>query len=223
MPPCPLESAEERTARHLRVCAELVDLGMDLARRAAARARTGLTDPEEQLAAPDPATLAPADAPSEPAPVATLRRAAGTCLRAPACNAVDPALLFIRLAAAVRACVALEARLAGDHQTTPRAAAPSRHADPRRACLLDGFRLVTKNHPDRIDLLRETTTRLDEELAADLDQKAEISELFFTICDAVGIEIDLAKLPDIYLGILPDDPAYNIQHNAPSPRAPSPP
>ncbi len=223
LPPSQPEHAEDRTARHLRMLAELADLAMDLARDAAAQAlangRATRSAGEAQPLAPDAAALEPASPPAEPAQAATTPHATGTALRAAACRPIDPAVLFTRLAAEVRHCVALWARLAAGARTP----AQVRLADPRRAPLQDAFRLVTKNHPGRVDLLRETTARLDEELAADPGQVAEIPELLFTICDQLGIEIDLATLPDEYLGFDPDAHYEDADEEAPNPRATSPP
>jgi hypothetical protein len=195
----------------MRVCAELIDLGMDLARLAAARARTELTDPDTQSPATEPAPTEPAETQTETALVATLRKAIKSYARPPSdkpptCKPLSAAQIFIRLTAAIRACVALEARLAAGTAGTTRPP-----ADPRRTDLRDAFHLVTKNHPARTDLIRAATARLDEELAADPNQTLDVRALLFIIADAVGIDIDLATLPDKYLGFPPD------------PRATSPP
>jgi hypothetical protein len=206
MPPAQPEQAEERTARHLRLCAELADLGMQLARAAAAKALAEWAEPEQPPTAepqsdqPTALPNQPAEPPPEPAP--TPKRTAGSAAtRKP----TDPALLFTRLVAAVRDCIALEARLAA--ATSPaaaRALSLQLRADPRRAHLRDAFRLVTENHPDRAELLRETTTRLDEELAADEGRSIDPPTLFFAICEELGIEIDFATLPDQYLDFAPE-------------------
>jgi len=176
--PTHLETAEQRTARHMSMCAELASLGMDLARAAAARCRAGDADPE---------ALQP------PTEASARRPAAG--------KPTDPAIIFIRVTASVRDCIALEAKLAAGLAATTRAAAGPRSADPRRPTLLDAFRHVTKNHPDRAALIRETTLLLDEQLAADPDQAIEVPELLWTICNELNIDIDLATLPDEYLGM----------------------
>jgi len=151
----------------------------------------------------------------ESALVGTLRRAIKSYAHPPTTQPrpekpATAAQIFVRLTAAVRACITLEARLAAGTAGTARAA--PRHSDPRRAPLLDGFRLITKNHPDRIDLLRQATADLDEDLAADPGQERDIPEIFFAIADDLGIQIDLATLPDQYLG-----------GPIPDPRATSPP
>jgi hypothetical protein len=86
--------------------------------------------------------------------------------------------------------------------------------------LRDIFRRITEHHPDRAELVQQTTDRIDQDLAADPDHRIELSHLFFSICEDFGIEVDLATLPDEYLGLAgPDDAAPD----APDPRATSPP
>jgi hypothetical protein len=178
---------------------------MQLARAVAAKALADWAEPEQPQAA-DP----------EPSPgLAAVFALLGTAepdLRAPTCNAptckpVDPALLFTRLAATVRDCIALEARLAAGAPASPRAAALFRRADSRRAPLREAFRRVTKDHPDRTELLREASTRLDEELAADPAQSTNATSLFFALCEELAIVIDFATLPDEYLDFAPDPQA----------------
>ena len=226
MPIQPTE-ADARTARHLRICAELTDLAMQLARAAAARALTNLAQPEPSPA-PEPPPV-PAAAPqshpettpqSNPAP----RRAAANVARLYAYKPTDPAVLFTRLAATVRDCIALEARLAAGPGGTSRAITLQLRADPRRAPVREAFREAIKNHPDRADLQRETTTRLDEVLAADPDQTITLGNLLFDICNELDIEVDLSTVPDEFLTsyVDPTDPAEDVT-TAPYPRATSPP
>jgi hypothetical protein len=195
------------------MCAELADLGMQLARAVAARALTDWTEPPEQ-AAPE---SEPTPAPDVPARAAPSLRTTGATLRAPSCKSIDPALLFTRLAATVRDCIALEARLAAGPAPTPRALSRTLRADPRRTRLRETFNQITKHHPDRTELMRDITTRLDEALAADPTQTTQPPEIFFTICDQIGIDIDLATLPDEYLDFITDPT------NPPDPCATSPP
>jgi hypothetical protein len=198
IPPGQPPQADPRTTRHLRQCAELADLAMQLARAAAARTLANWAEPEHPPAAAPPT--------------------------AQVAKQTDPAVLFTRLAAVVRDCVALEARLAAGSGPAPRAAALQLRADPRRAPLREAFRRATEHHPDRAELLRETTTRIDEQLAADPDQKVRLANLYFPLCDELGIEIDLSILPDEFL-ILDPEPARQNEAapRAPDPRATSPP
>ncbi len=216
----------------MRMCAELADLAMGLARAAAARTLADWAEPEQPpLSAAEPQlneSAAPLTQPAEPqaahqpaphtnpAPSRHGNRSATTASTKP----TDPALLFTRLAAIVRDCIALEARLAASAAGT--SCAPIRPPpDPRRAKLQEGFRLVTTNLPDRAALLRETTARADEYLAADPDQTIEIPELLIAICDELGIEINFKILPDEFLFTTYDP--VDFDDAAPYPRATSPP
>jgi hypothetical protein len=115
----------------------------------------------------------------------------------------------------VRDCIALESRLTTATLSTSRAA--TLRADPRSTPLQDALRNATENHPDRAALRREITTRLDEALAADPDQTLDLPTIFFSICEDLNLEIDLATLPDEIIG-LDTNPT-----DAPDPRATSPP
>jgi hypothetical protein len=220
--------AEERTARHLRLCAELADLAMQLARAAAARALTDWAEPEQPPAeAPSMAAAEPQAHPetaphADPAP--TPRRTAVHAASNSSRKPTDPALLFTRLAAVVRDCIALEARLTAATGATPRAVTLQLRADPRRAPLREAFDRAIENHPDRADLRRETTTRLDEELTADPDQTVGLGTLFFNLCDELGIEVDLAIVADEFLLSYSETTAPGeVTPRAPDPRATSPP
>jgi len=178
----------------------------------------------------DPPCLAPAapartataepSAEAEIAEIDAILRRARLWLRTPGCKAIDPALLFTRLAATVRDCIALEARLAAGlipGITAPRRAAnagPPRASDPRRAFLDEAFEFITKTHPDRTALRRQAAALADGALPADPSEPIDLHLLLFTICDELDVEVDFAHLPDKYLG-LADDP--------PDPRATSPP
>jgi hypothetical protein len=198
---------------------------MQLARAAAARTLTNWAEPE-QPAAPEPPSI-PAAQPQwhpETAPrpnrAPTPHRAAGTS----SYKQTDPAVLFTRFAAVVRDCIALEVRLTAGAGTTTRAATLRLRADPRRAPLREAFRDATKNHPDRAELLRETTTRVDEQLANDPDQTVGLGTLFFNLCDELGIEVDLAIVPDVFLTTYSETTNPNAaETNRPDPRATSPP
>ena len=161
--------------------------------------------------------------PQLPQPPAMPRRAASrpaTTFSKP----TDPATLFTRLAAVVRDCITLEARLAaGIAAARPSTRASALHADPRRVPLRDALRFVIKNHPDRADLTSDANSRLDAELLDDPDQTIEPGELLSTICNSLGIEIDYATLPDEYLfaGDELDNPSANFYQE--DPRATSPP
>ena len=215
--------ADDRTARHLRLCAELTDLAMQLARAAAARTLTDWAKPEPPPAAePPPISATEPQSDSETAPHPD--RAPTPRYAAASYKPINPAVLFTRFAATVRDCIALEARLAAGPGGTSRAITLQLRADPRRAPVREAFREAIKNHPDRADLQRETTTRLDEVLAADPDQTITLGNLLFDICNELGIEVDLATVPDEFLTSYsePTDPGEAVT-NAPYPRATSPP
>ncbi len=93
MPPAltdtPLPADPARLARHLSACQELIEIGMDMARQAAADMRQSR----------DPQTSAP-DGPASPS-------------NAPAHRIADPAARFERLARCVRFTILLEAHIAG--------------------------------------------------------------------------------------------------------------
>jgi len=195
---------------------------MQLARAAAARALADWAEPEAPAPA-DPPITQPAEPQAEretaphtnPAPRRPASRPATPAPHKP----TDPAVLFTRLAATVRDCIALEARLSAGATATPRDR--TRPADPRRTLLNDALRKATKNHPDSAGLMREATTRLDEQLAADPDQTIHPGRLFFDLCEELGIEPDYAKLPDaiIFGAYGPADQ----DEDEPDPRATSPP
>jgi hypothetical protein len=205
------------------MCAELADLGMQLARRAACIALANWAEPEEPPTAESPPEPA-SEPPTDPAPTARPLRAAGIAIRALSCKSSDPALIFTRLVASVRDCIALSVRLTAGTSTPSRGTTLALRADPRRAPLRDIFHRITEHHPDRAELQRETTARIDADLAADPDSILELSSLFFGICENLGIEPDLATLPDKFLGFTYEPPARNeAATEIPDPRATSPP
>ena len=190
---------------------------MGLASVAAARTLADWAEPPKSQAEPQPTqpTAPPAD--REAAPLANPAPHLPASRPCTSAKATDPAVLFTRLAAVVRDCVALEARIGST--STPRTKVPP--ADPRRAKLQEALRLVTTGLPDRAALLRETTARADEHLAADPDQNTEIPDLLINICDELGIEINFKTLPDEFL-FTSYDP-IDFDDAAPDPRATSPP
>jgi hypothetical protein len=198
---------------------------MQLARAAAARTLTNWAQPEPP-SAPEPSSIPAADPQSHPETAPHPNRAPRSHHAAASYKPTDPAVLFTRFAAVVRDCIALEVRLTAGAGTGPttRAVTLQLRADPRRAPLREAFLDAIKNHPDRADLQRETTTRLDEQLTNDPDQTIDLGRLFFTICDELGIEPDLAQLPDRFLTWALETTARNeAAPRAPDPRATSPP
>ena len=194
------------------MCAELADLAMQLARAAATRALTDLADPEApQAAAPQFTQAAAPPQPPEPPSLlaaephqarATAPRASAIRIASP--THIDPALLFTRLAAVVRDCIALEARLAAgltNTRATSTRALP-READPRRAPLRAILDLATQNHPARAALNRDITARLEEHLQADPFQTINPAQILDAICDEFGVDLDLANIADDHLDVL---------------------
>jgi hypothetical protein len=235
------------------MCAELADLAMQLARAAAARTLADWADPEEPPAPAEHATPAvephstqtaepPSPQAAEPSPPretaahanpAPTRRAYGPRLSLPRLSLprlslprpTDHALLFTRLAAVVRDCITLEARLAGAGLAPHRASNTRTQplpADPRRALLREILGRAVEKHPARAALNRDITTRLDQHLQADPDQTLHPTEILEKICNEFQIEPDWANLPDEFLDAICEgleDPG----EDAPDPRATSPP
>jgi len=180
---------EDRTARQLRMCEEMAELGMNLARKAA-----------QDAAARQSADPAAGDRRS------TLGKT------------TDPATLFTRLCSAIRQAIALEARLAAGQKPNRKVTGPALPADSRRATLRQVFFHVTERNPNRVEIRRATSARLDEELAEDPDGKIHIGDLFTKICEDLAVEIDLATLPDALLDLLcPEDADQQAQHQATQP------
>jgi len=202
------------------MCAELAGLAMQLARAAAARAVTDWAEPE---APPAQEPLlpheveSPADRETALQPNPTHRRTAGQAASTASYKSTDPAVLFTRLAAVARDCIALEARLAAGVPGAP--SGRTRRADTRRTPVHEAIRASLDNHPDRAELLRKAATRLDEHLAADPDQTIDGAHVLYNLCDELGIELNLAKLPDKYLFAL-SEPRDDDELD---PRATSPP
>jgi hypothetical protein len=174
----------------MRMCQELAELGMQLARAIAAKAL-------QDLAPPEPAQPEPAQ-PQKPA--------------------ADPALAFARITRAVRQCIALEAHLmAGSPQGRPKPQRPP--PDPRRATLQNIFETVLRTNPNRAELKRETNERLETQLATDPDGNISIPDIFYTIVNDLGIELDLANIPDETLdqlipeNFVPEDGPEDVHEN----------
>jgi hypothetical protein len=228
------EDPADRTARHLRMLAELEELGMRLARATAAKALADLAEPEQPDAAEEPAEApqsAPltTEAPPEAAQAAARRPAQSRSPSTP--RKIDPVLAFIRIAAAIRELIALEAGLAAGPATQKGLLSPTLRADPRRAFLREGFLLVTENQTDRAALRRLASDRCDEILEADPERTKTLPSIFFPLCEELGIEPDTSKLSDEIIGM---DLYTEEDHQAflakypdwspiPKPRATSPP
>ena len=203
--------------------AELIDLGMQLARATAAKALADLAEPEPPEAAALLSEPLASDPPPEAAPATTPRRTA-SAHRATTPRRTDPVTSFLRLAKAVCECIALEAGLAAGPATKTGLVSPALRADPRRETLLKAFREVTEHTQDKSAVRYGFTTRLDEELTADPEKRLGLPEIFYPLCQEFGIELDVRKLPDDIIGMDPwdyeNDP-YCM--DPPTPRATPPP
>lgn len=181
------------------MCAELAELGMQLARAAAARTLADWTepdaDPQEQSAPEPPAASSRAPPPPR--------------------RTTEPGLLFSRLARAVRDCIALEARIAAGPGHAHRGATRHFPPDPRRRRLRDLFDRITEQHADRAEIRRDIADRLEEELAA--GPQADLGTIFSTICEDLDLELDLAHLPDEVLRLLAAPPDHPIEDPDPNP------
>jgi hypothetical protein len=218
------------------MCAELADLAMQLARAAAARALAGQAEPDQPpsiTTAEPPAGEPPAPQPLQAVQPPHTRQTAPRATPAPRAQPVyaptayrptDPALLFTRLAAVVRDCITLEARLAGGLGAGPAQTSRARPqplpADPRRTLLREILTRATVNHPERIALNREIAARVDEHLQADPDQTLHPTEILEKICNEFQIEPDWANLPDEFLDAICEgleDPGAELDPRATSP------
>ena len=188
----------------MRVLAELIDLGMQLARATAAKALADLAEPEApEEAAPE--FEPPAEPKPEAAQSATPRRTGPRSPGATSGKPPDPVTAFLRLATAVCHCIALEAQLGAGPATKSGLVSPALRADPRREPLIKAFREVTAQTQDKSAIRYEFTRRLDEELTADPEQLLGFPEIFYPLCAALGIELDARKLSDQIIGMDPWD------------------
>ena len=207
------------------MCAELADLAMQLARAAAARALAEAAEPKAptQAKAHPTAAAEPASLQAPQPPPARETAPSRTAIRTPSIKPIDPALLFTRLAAVVRDCIALETRLAAGlpDPRNPGPRAPTDTADPRRAPLRAILHLGTENHPDRAALTRAIDARLEQHFAADPELTINPAQILDAICDEFAVALDVGKVGDEHLDLLigaADGPA-----DGPDPRATSPP
>ena len=206
--------------------AELEELGMQLARATAAKALADLAEPDapEEPAEELLSELQAAEPKPDAAQAATPRRTAGKSPGTTAGKPADPVTSFIRLAKAVCEIIALEAGLAAGPATKSGLVSPALRADPRREPLLKAFREVTEHTQDKSAVRYEMSYRMDQELTADPEQLLGLPEIFYPICRALGIELDVSKLSDEIIGMDPptdDENPYPM--DPPTPRATSPP
>ena len=184
------------------MCAELADLAMQLARAAAARTLDSWAEPQpepESAPAPAPQANHQTEPQTEPNATPAPHHPAQNASQAPTYRPTDPAVLFTRLAATVRDCIALESRIAaGTADTGKKTLTATLRADPRRAPLHEAFAFITKSLPESAQRLREATGRVDENLTDDPDQTVQPLLLLEAIANELGIDINWSKLPDKY-------------------------
>jgi hypothetical protein len=199
--PAQPEDPAARTARHLRMLAELEELGMQLARATAAKALAELAEPDPPEDQPEASQSGPQTPPPPPqaAQAATPRRTGTKIPCSP--RKTDAVTSFIRLAKAVCELIALEAGLAASPAAARFLASPTPRADPRQAQLREAFLLVTTDDREGAPLRCASTARCDEILAADPDQTQTLPDIFFPLCEELGIEPDCSKLSDEIIGI----------------------
>ena len=179
--PHPLETDEDRRARHLSALKDLTTLGMTLARKAAARAETQLDAPE-----PDPADPRPADhARTFERYARIVRTLIGLEHRI---ATLDPARRTFRPGLPSAA-----ARFGPD-------------ADPRRPKLRRFIQEITRSNPDAAEIRRLAQTTIDAALDRDPDRALPIGQILDEICTLYGLPFDIAQLPDAFLVPYPSDP-----------------
>ena len=155
------ETPAERTARHLRHCKRMAELGMALAEAAATRATQAFALPP-RMAAVEPGALLPFPG-------------------------AHPATLFTQLASVVRLAITLECRVAAGEVANQ---ANDSQADPRRSKIRLAIRHATEGLANRAELREEADELLDTELALDPDGTTSLSDLLATICEELDFDLD---------------------------------
>lgn len=184
MPPAPhpLESEEDRRARHLSALKDLTTLGMTLARKAAARAEAHLDAPE-----PDPDDPRPADH------ARTFERYAR----------IVRTLIGLEHRIATLNPLARRTFRSG----LPNAAARfGPDADPRRPKLRLFIQQITRSNPDAAEIRRLAQTTIDDALDRDPARAMPVGQILDEICTTYGLPFDITKLPDEFLVPFPSDP-----------------
>lgn len=123
----------------------------------------------------------------------------------------DHHLNFTRHARTVRIVIALERNLDADPARATRYRPTSNvHNDPRHAPLRRVLQKEARKHPNPAQLCRAVDDRIGQELADDPDQQIAIAEILVTLCNELGLDPDLAHLPD---EVLVDEPAGPRRHH----------
>ena len=199
MPPSPhpLESDEDRRARHLSALKDLTTLGMNLARKAATRAEAHLDAPDT-----DPADPRPADhARTFERYARIVRTLIGLEHRI---AALDPARRTFRPGLPSAA-----VRFGPD-------------ADPRRPKLRRFIQEITRSNPDAAEIRRLAQTTIDATLDRDPDRAMPIGQILDEICTLYGLPFDIAQLPDAFLVPYPSDPPLDPEPDPAPETAPEP-
>ena len=216
----PFNDEDERRARHLSVCQELIDLGLKLARAAAQRALDS--------------------AGAEPGERATKRSKASATSSEPAdeqnaARAPDPALAFTRLSRCLQQSVTLEARIAADAFRAPASRAPvSRKAAEasantarfdaetlelvhvvNRVAVSDGLHRLTEDHPDRWSLYYTIEETVEKSLADYPDDP--LCTHFARTCAIFGLTPNLTGFPDHLIECLSPAPLSAAASTSDSP------
>jgi hypothetical protein len=124
----------------------------------------------------------------------------------------------------MRACIALEARLAAGTTPTARVASATRSTAAGRAPIGKPRPQIVEREPDDAAPRHEAAAHLAEILAADADQTTGLAGILRAICDELGIDSDPATLPEEYLDLFADaDESDDDAIEAPDPHATYPP
>ena len=169
-------------------CHELIELGMQMARTAAAQA---MREAEEQTAAMPPNRRRTRDPNLAFIRISReIRQLAALAARLAAGTAAAPTLA--RPASKTRAAEP-PARIAPAKPTEP--AQP----DPRRAVLHAAADLVTQGHPHHAEVRATCTNLIEAEILADRRHKRCPADMLITIADTLHLDIDSIDFPPALL------------------------
>ena len=183
---------EERRQRHLSVCQEIIELGMQLTRATAQRA---LQAAEEDPPHPTPANTA-------------------DCAPNPTQKPRDPNLAFTRISRIVLQAVTLEAQIAAgafNRATAPRAQAAQAEAEllgicayVNRSTVIQGLERLAETHPDRASLHDAIEDAVDESLADHPEDR--LPAHFARACAALGLTPSTQGFPEDLVEALATSP-----------------
>ena len=203
------ESAAERTARHLAMCQELAELGMQMARAAARQAvcaaeSAATTPPRPKRQNP---SLAFARISREIRQIITLENrlaapATAAATRGPRASPRQP-----------------RERPEPDEPIKIPAALAAEMANPdnRRAVICSVVKQITELHPSRDEIRDRFEKEADSRLAADPNYKIPAGEILIDIADSIGLDIEGAEItvaiydeliPHRFRAQAPEQPAF---------------